>query len=124
MGAISITSGRNSTTTPAVRSDLTCRTDRSFVHAIMRKARGWFRHKPSIELAEIMGVPERTARRYFAGERTPDAVNLMALLRSPYGARLVIEATNGLPPRAYREFWREMGMAALRAQHREDLGID
>lgn len=99
-------------------------TDRSFIHRIMQSAHGWFQHKPSVELAEIVGCDVRTANRYFAGERTPDASALIALLRSPYGVRLVQEATKTLPAREHAEFWQEMAMAALRAAHREKLGTD
>lgn len=100
------------------------RADRSVVHAVMRVAQSWFRHKPSVELAEIVGCDERTARRYFAGDRTPDAMALMTLLRSPYGVRLVQTATRDLPAKEYSAFWSEMGMAVLRSAHRQELDED
>lgn len=96
-------------------------TDRSFVKGVMRGARDWFRHKPSVELAAIVGCPLRTAERYFSGDRTPDAVALMKLLRSPYGVRLVQAATRTLPSDQAKAFWEEMGLAVIRAAHRREL---
>lgn len=111
-------------TTAADRSAdqaVTFSVERGFLAALMGRVQGWFRHKPSLELALVVGCDERTARRYFAGERTPDAIVLMRLLRSPYGVRLVEDATRDLPTKQHKLFWDEMAMATLRAAHRERL---
>ncbi len=84
----------------------------------MGRARAWFQHKPSVELAQIIGCDVRTAERYFAGDRTPAAEQIFTLLRSPVGALLVEEATRDLPPAEYRKFWSEMAKANLRAMAR------
>ena len=81
----------------------------------MRAARGWFKHKPSMQLAAICGCDVKTAERYFAGDRTPNGEAVIAMLRSEVGVRLVEEATRNLPPKEFEYFWREMGDAALRA---------
>lgn len=99
-------------------------TERTLLEALMKRARTWFAHKPSVELAEILGCPVRTAERYFAGDRTPDAAALMRLLRSAYGVRLVQEATSNLPAKEFAAFWHEMALAVLRAEHREQLDGD
>lgn len=95
--------------------------DRSALKALMRRARAWFAHKPSVELAEILGCPVRTAERLFAGDRSPDAVNLWRLMGTKHVAALLDERTREMTPAARAEFWNEIGMAALRAAHREKL---
>ena len=89
------------------------------VFSVMRAARGWFKHKPSMQLAAICGCDVKTAERYFAGDRTPNGEAVIAMLRSEVGVRLVEEATRNLPPKEFQKFWAEMGLAALRANLRE-----
>jgi hypothetical protein len=96
-------------------------TERSFLISLMVIVRGWFPHKPSVELAQIIGCDVRTAERYFAGERTPDALALIALLRSEHGAKMVEAAVADLPAKEQRKFWREMTNAVLRARLRADV---
>lgn len=95
-------------------------TDRSLVAEIMTRARGWFQHKPSVELAQIIGCDVRTAERYFAGDRTPAAEAIFSMLRSEIGVKLIVEATASLPAADYARFWREMAKANLRAMARAE----
>lgn len=99
-------------------------TDRSLVAEIMGRARAWFEHKPSVELAQIIGCDVRTAERYFAGDRTPAAENIIALIRSDVGARLIEEATASMAPADRSRFWKEMAKATLRAMIRENNEAD
>lgn len=82
---------------------------------IMRSARGWFAHKPSVELAQIVGCDVRTAERYFAGDRTPATEQIVSMLRSEIGPRLIEAVIGGLPENEQRRFWNEMAKATLRA---------
>ncbi len=81
---------------------------------IMREARSWFQHKPSVELAQIIGCDVRTAERYFAGDRTPATEQVMAMLRSEIGVKLIEAAIAGLPKAERDLFWSEMALATLR----------
>ena len=89
------------------------------VFSVMRAARGWFKHKPSMQLAAICGCDVKTAERLFRGDRAPNGEAVIAMLRSEVGVRLVEEATRDLSPKEFKRFWREMGLAALRANLRE-----
>jgi hypothetical protein len=82
---------------------------------IMRSARAWFQHKPSVELAQIVGCDVRTAERYFAGDRTPATEQIVAMLRSEVGPRLIEAVINALPESEQRRFWNEMAAATIRA---------
>jgi hypothetical protein len=82
--------------------------------ALVGSMRAWFPNKPSVELAQIIGCDVRTAERYFAGDRTPDAVALLSILRSAHGAALIEAAVADLPHERQRKFWIEMGKAAMR----------
>lgn len=95
-------------------------TDRSFLIDFMCVVRTWFPHKASAELAQIIGCDVRTAERYFAGERTPDALALMKLLRSEHGAKMIEAAVADLPPNAQRKFWKELTDAVLRRRLSND----
>lgn len=105
---------------PATDQPVARATERSSVIEMMRAARSWFPHKPSVELAQIVGCDVRTAERYFAGERTPDAVALLAILRSEHGAKMVEAAVADLPAKEQRKFWSEMAKAVLRASLADD----
>lgn len=97
-------------------------TKRSSAKLLMARIKARFSHKPSEELRQILGGDLRSAQRYFAGDRVPDGpVAFYMLTRPEIGIALVEEATRDLPPNEYREFWDEMGRAALRAQLRKDL---
>lgn len=89
-------------------------TERSFLIRLMGDVRAWFPHKPSVELSQIIGCDVRTAERYFAGERTPDANALLRLLWSEHGAQLVEAAVADMPADRQRKFWKEMTKAVLR----------
>lgn len=82
---------------------------------IMRAARTWFGHKPSVELAQIVGCDVRTAERYFAGDRTPATDQIVAMLRSEIGPRLIEAVIGQLPEKDQRRFWTEMAAATIRA---------
>lgn len=96
-------------------------TDRSFVVDLMGRARGWFQHKPSVELAQVLGCDVRTAERYFAGDRTPAAQQIVTLLRSEVGVRLIEDVVRDLTAGERQRFWTEMGNAAWRALIRERI---
>lgn len=95
-------------------------TNRSVVFSVMRSARSWFQHKPSVELAAIIGCDVRTAERYFAGERAPDAAAIFAILGTEAGVKLIEARTHHLAPADYDKFWKAMGQATLRAFVREN----
>jgi hypothetical protein len=109
------------TIAPATDQLVARATDRSALRGLMSRLRLKLRHKPSYELSEILHCPLRTAERLFAGERTPDAVNLWRLMGAKHIATVLEERTRSLSPADYDEFWREVSMAALRAVHREKL---
>jgi len=88
--------------------------------ALMRKSRALFGRHPTEKLAALVGCDVRTAERYFARDRAPEAATLVALLRSDIGPRLVEEATRDLPPAEHARFWREMAKATLRASLRDE----
>lgn len=81
----------------------------------MQAARGWWMNKAAAELATIIGCEVRSAERYLAGDRTPDAEAVLAILRSEHGAKLVEAAVADLPADRQRAFWNEMAMAVVRA---------
>lgn len=87
----------------------TVTTDRSFVAGLMKL----LGVSPK-ELGGIIGRPSRTAERYVAGDRLPDAVAYTRIVRSPIGDRLIRAATRGLP----HEQRMAIAQAALAAEDR------
>jgi hypothetical protein len=95
-------------------------TKASSVAEIMRSARSWFQHKPSVELAQIVGCDVRTAERYFAGDRTPATEQIVAMLRSEIGPRLIEAVVSGLPEKDQLRFWQAMATSAVAAWTRDN----
>lgn len=93
-------------------------TERRVVFALMQSAKGWFQHKPSVQLAAICKCDVKTAERYFAGDRTPNGEAIIAMLRSEVGVKMVVEATRDLPPKEFDAFWKSMAKATLFAMAR------
>jgi hypothetical protein len=92
----------------------------SSVAEIMRSARTWFQHKPSVELAQIVGCDVRTAERYFAGDRSPATDQIVSMLRSEIGPRLIEAVIGGLPERDQEKFWKAMAIATMRGLTRDN----
>lgn len=75
--------------------------------------------KLSVEIAEITGATVRSAERYLAHDRLPDAEAAVKLLLSRHGADLIELAVTQLPVARQRPFWRQMELCVLRARLRE-----
>lgn len=90
--------------------------DRGFFPKIMRAARSWWPSKVAEELAAIMGCDVRSAERYLAGDRTPNAEAVLALITSAHGVKLIGLIAADMPPREQAAFWREMARAARRSE--------
>lgn len=83
---------------------------------VMEAARQWWPNKTAAQLANILGCDVRSAERYLAGHRTPDADAIMALLVSDYGDRLVAIALAKMPWDRQLKFSKEMAKAARRIE--------
>jgi hypothetical protein len=108
-----------SATFPATDQLVARTTKASNVAEIMQSARSWFQHKPSVELAQIVGCDVRTAERYFAGDRTPATEQIVSMLRSEIGPRLIEAVIGGLPKDQQDTFWDAMAAATIRALTRK-----
>lgn len=87
----------------------------------MDGARTWWPSKAAEELAAILGCDVRSAERYLAGRRTPDANAVLRLIRDGLIAGRLIELVAAeMSPLRRAAFWKEMGKAARRAELLEE----
>lgn len=93
---------------------------RSIFPSMMDVVRAWWPSKAAEELAAILYVDVRSAERYLAGHRTPDADALIALIKCGFGAKLVALVAADMAPRQRTEFWKEMAKAARRSELLEE----
>lgn len=87
----------------------------------MKAARRWWPSKVAPELAVIIGCDVRSAERYLAGDRTPDAEAILSLIGSDIGDKLITVAIAEMSWERQRRFWDEMAKAARRFQLRDQL---
>lgn len=81
---------------------------------LMDAARKWWPNKVAPELAQIFGVDVKSAERYLAGHRTPDAEKLCALINSDFGDRAITIIVDQMPYERQLRFWNGMADAARR----------
>lgn len=93
---------------------------RPIFERMMEAARSWWPSKAAVELAAILGCDVRSAERYLAGDRTPDANAVIALLNSGHAMKVIAFVANEMPPKQQAAFWKEMAKAARRAELLEE----
>lgn len=87
----------------------------------MDAARGWWPSKTAEELAALLDCKVRSAERYLAGHRTPDANAVLRLIRDGMIAGRLIELVAAeMSPQRRTAFWKEMAKAARRAELLEE----
>lgn len=92
---------------------------------IMARLKAWAsgggRFKPDVVFKETFGCDERTAQRWFAGDRSPDFLSTIGIIVHPETVTVLLEAaTEHLSPDEYQRFWKAVGRASLRALVREE----
>lgn len=108
-------SGRTSADQTVANTPTARPVGRSIFPRIMDAARSWWPSKVAVELAAILGCEVRSAERYLAGERTPDAEAVIALIKSTHGVKLIAIVVGDMPSDRQAIFWKEMAKAARRA---------
>ena len=99
------------------------RSIRPAISAAMQAVRGLLKNKAAAQLALILDCDEKTARRYFTGERIPEGERSFEMIcNARLGPEMLLAATWNLPKREFDEFWDAMDDAARRARlrHRQN----
>lgn len=94
--------------------------DRRIFPKVITAARTWWPSKVAEELADIIGCEVRSAERYLAGDRTPNAEAVLELIKSQHGVKLIGLIVDEMPPQRAAAFWREMAKAARRFELTEE----
>lgn len=88
---------------------------------IASAAKGLWRNKVAVELAERSGVSVRTAENYLAGDRDMNGNALVRLLQSDVGPAFLTAMIAELPPSRQVAWREELGRAAKRARLLQEL---
>lgn len=88
------------------------------ISIIAATAKGLWRNKVAVELAERAGVSIRTAENYLAGDRSINGNALARLLQSDAGPDFLKAILAELPPSKRKRWDQEFELAAMRAELR------
>lgn len=100
------------------------RTILSAISAAMQSVQGTLGKGAAPWLETRFGSDERTWRRRLTGASVPDGEASFALMLSPLGPRMLLAATEKLPPEEFEIFWNEMfdALAHARLARRQNKG--